>query len=260
MNITTSYAELTTYLERLGTLHPLVKQVVIGDSEQILSLDRNILQYPVLWIETPDVDWSFDDNPNRYYNLSFVVLINAQVDTWQHQQYILHKTLQITEQLLAKMRDDADANLIQLRKGTAKSSPILGYGHDHDYGWRTSLRVRAYMDSCASDCLWQDVCPVGAMPRFTWTNNILGDFTDIIFQDASLPADESWLTSWSWQVDEGPVTIDKDPPPPNQGPGNYMFVTLTITLGDCVLTASALLFADQQCGTSVPYLLDKNHC
>ena len=260
MNITTTLAELQYYLRNLGQLHPDIQDVIVGDSEQILSLDRSNLTYPVLWIETPTIDWDFGDNPHRYYNLAFVVLINTPADTWQHQQNILNRTAIITEQLLARLWSDAHANLIQLKRTTAKSEPILGYGVDNDYGWRTTLRPRAYMDSCAKTCLWPDVCPVGSLARFTWENQSLGDFTNIIFEDASLPADENWLTSWSWQVDEGEVMTDKDPPPPDQGQGNYIYVTLTITLDECVLTASALIFNHQPCGTSVPGLIDKSYC
>lgn len=260
MNITTTLAELQTYFRQLGDRHPGINQVVIGDSEEILSVDRSKLNYPVLWIETPRVSWEFLDNPRRYYSLVFVVLENSPTDAWQHQQYLLDKTLTITEQLLAKMRDDMNDQLIFVDMATAQSDAILGYGHDHDYGWRTSFRVRSYMDSCASTCLWETACPVGALARFNWVNNNPGDFTDIDFTDSSLPADAAWLTAWSWQVDNGPVTVDKDPPPPNQGTGNYMYVTLTLTLGDCVLQASAIILAAQPCGDSVPYIIDKSYC
>ena len=260
MNITTTLAELDTYIRRLGDVHPEIKSVVIGDSEEILSLDRSKIEYPVLWVETPKVDWRFADNPLRYYDVAFVVMMNSPTDARNHQRYILDKTLTITEQILAKIRNDADENLIIVDNGSATSNPILGYGHDHDFGWRTTLRIRASMNSCAPSCLWPDVCPVGSLARFTWTNNQLGDFTNIVFDDASLPSDEAWVTLWTWQVGDGPIMEDKDPPPPNQGAGNYMFVTLTITLGDCVLTASALVYNNIQCGNSVPYLIDKTYC
>ncbi|MEO0873118.1 MAG: hypothetical protein AAFY48_00790 [Bacteroidota bacterium] len=256
-NITTSLAELQAYFVRLGEIHPDIKQVVIGDSDQIISLDRSQLEYPLLWVETPRVDWLFDPHPQRYYNLSFVILLNTAVDNWQREQYVLHRSLEITEQLIAKMQSDDCDNLINLRDAKATSDPILGYGHDNDFGYRTSLRIRAYMQSSAPPVIWNDPCPVGALARFVWTNNSPGDFTDITFTDASLPEDESWGTLWTWQIDDGPTQGDENPPPNNLGAGNYLYVTLTITSGSCTLTASNLIYASSATGGSVPKIIDK---
>jgi len=258
-NITTTLAELQTYLRHLGDTHPGIKEVIIGDSEQVLSLDRSKMEYPLLWIETPRVSWTFQDNPRRHYDLHFVVLINTPVDNWQHQQYILHRALLITEQILVKIRDDHDEDLVFVEGRQAVSDAVLGYGHDHDYGYRTSLRIKSHMASCASSCYWPDPCPVGAMARFRWTNGVVGELSDVLFEDTSLPSDEAWTTLWTWQVDSGEVNQSSDPPPRNLG-GNYAFVTLTITLGECSLTASALVLPEPACGESVPYLLDQNYC
>ncbi len=257
MNITTTLGELDAYFKRLVDSHPNINSVVIGDSEQILSIDRSKIEYPCLWVETPNVDWHLKDNPKRYYSFGFVVLANVPADRWLAQRYALHTTLEITEQLLTKIKDDSDENLIFIEQGTATSYPVLGYGHDHDFGWRTTMRIRASMAPCADSCVWTDVCPVGSLVRFKWENNNLGDFSDIVFTDTSLPTTESWTFLWTWQIDGGTINTSATPPPINQAAGNYMYVTMKITSGSCVLIASALVLNNQGCGESVPYLIDK---
>lgn len=259
MNITTSFAEMMGYLARLGELHPRIKSVIVGNSAQIITLDRSTLKYPVLWIETPEVSWDLGVHPKRFYNIHFLVLYNTQVDTWTHEQHVLHNALEITEDLLVKIRQDAEENLLVLKDGRASSQPVLGYGHDHDYGYRTSIRPQAYMKSCAPPCVWVDACPLGSLARFTWANDNLGGFTNITFTDASLPANENWTVLWTWEVDDNGMSMDENPPPANLGEGHYLYVTLTLTLGDCTLYASKLIYADNPCGESVPAIIEKKY-
>jgi hypothetical protein len=255
-----SYAEIITYLSRLGELHPRIGTIVVGDSEQVLSVDRSKVQYPLLWIETPSVSWQFSENTKKQFDINIVVLSNAPTDAYQHQQYILHLTLDITEQIIAKLKHDHENNIIRLERFTATADPVLGYAHDHEFGWRTGLVLRATASPCATACVWVDACPVGALAAFTWVNSSLGNFNNIVFTDTSLPAGTTYTTLWTWQVDNGAIQQDKDPPPVPQGAGYFMHVSLQITLGACTLVASAYIASGQSCGESVPYLIEKTYC
>lgn len=252
-------AEIQAYFENIAEVHPDINDFVVGDSEQILSLDRSNLSYPVLWLETPTVNWSIRENPARTYDTNFVVLINSPADTWQHQQYILNRTLTITEQILSKIKDDhSDGKLVKL-ENRATSNPILGYGHDHDWGWRTRLSIDGYMITCAGTCKFPTDCEPAEMASFTWANNILNGFNDVEIVDTSTFT-PGQAAQWTYQIDEGAVVSSSTPPNGDLGTGNYMLVTLTLIDDKCTKKASAFFMNAVNCGDSVPYIIDKKYC
>lgn len=249
-------ADIQAYFRHLADISPDIQEFVVGDSEQVLSIDRSAIQYPVLWLETPSVGWSFSNVGQREYQFFFVVLTNTTADSWQHQQYILHRTLEITSWIIAKMRDDHLAGIIQASAFSASSDPILAYGHDHDYGWRTRLSITSPIGPCP-DCHFPDPCPAGALAAFTWSNEAAGSFGNLVIEDTSNYAEATgWAAEWSWQIDGGAVNTSPTAPGPALGAGDYILITLSITRGDCTKQASALIPSNAaNCGESVPTLL-----
>jgi hypothetical protein len=252
-------ADIQEYFRRLATISPDIQEFVVGDSEQILSLDRSKMDYPVLWLETPTIRWDFDRVGSREYDFHIVILSNSPIDTWAYQQYILNQTAEITHWLLAKLKSDHADEVLQL-SFSASSQPIVGYGHDHDYGWRTRLTIQAPMLSCA-DCHFPEVCPIGSIASFTWSNNVDGDFSNLVLTDTSIYTNEpGWAIAWNYQIDNGTVVTGSDVPGPDLGAGTYIKVWLIITNKDCTLTASAVFRNAVACGDSVPYMVENNFC
>jgi hypothetical protein len=245
-------ADIEEYFRLIGTAHPGIQQVVIGDSEEVLSVDRSTLNYPLLWLETPDVTWSLR-NMQREYSIAFVVLVNAQTDNWQRQRYILNQSLQITESLLARMAEDANVGQLFSAITSAQSDPILGYGHDHDFGWRTTLRMEVPMNACA-DC---------ALPAtlgwayFTWENASPGNFNVMTLADESRLDELTWATAWSWQVDGAEITTSSEMPDGQFGAGKYLKLWKIMTSGSITRIASAFIEVQERCGESVPYLIEE---
>ena len=251
-------AELNAYLFNIGEQHPDINEVIIGDSEQILAIDRSKINYPCLWIETPSVNWHFGNNPDRNYQLFFVVLENTAIDNWAHQQHILDRCLTITEHILAIFQSDHEVGNIRLDRPSADSSPILGYGHDNDYGWRTQLSVKGLLSSCPAACHAVGDCAPYELAAFSYSNNNTGDFTDLSIIDNSSVQNPT-AVEWLWQVDNAtPVTSPI--PPTNIGAGNYLYLQLKITKGNCTRYASIYLLNNQLCATSTPSIINKNYC
>jgi hypothetical protein len=243
-------ADIEEYFRRLGAAHPGIQQVVIGDSEEVLSVDRSTLNYPLLWLETPDVNWIMR-TMQREYSIAFVVLMNAQTDNWQRQRHILDRSLQLTESLLARIAEDASRTWFSMA-GNAKSDPIMGYGHDHDYGWRTTMTIEVPMNACA-DCA---LAPTSGWASFTWENTTPGNFNGMLFADESDLGELTWATTWRTQIDGGTIQSSSSPPPTNLGTGSYLKVWKTMTSGSITRIASAFIEASERCGASVPYLID----
>lgn len=252
-------AEIQQYFKNIADQHPDIKGVVVGDSEQISSVDRSKLDYPVLWLETPTVSWKMGQNARRNYDFYFVVLWNSSTDNWDHQQYILNQTLIITEQILSKIREDFADEILMLSSNSAASDPILGYGHDHDYGWRTRISIDGYMITCAPTCKFPTACQPGKMASFTWQNNNVGSFTDLIVTDTStfVPGQDA---QWTWQIDDADPVESTTPPPANLGEGDFILITLKLIDDKCIREASAVFSNKGNCGSSVPYIVLKEYC
>ena len=248
-------ADISYYFEKIAKNSTDIQSFVVGDSEQILSEDRSSLEYTVLWLETPTVSWELTNNYKRLYDIAFIIFINANVDDWKKQQYILHATLEITAKILGKLKEDHSDGVIKM-VNVGGSQPILGYGHDHDYGYRTTINIETVLGKCI-DCEFVDPCPVGAKASFTWENNNENDFTNLVLDNTSNEADTSgWTYTWSYEIDNGDAVVSNDVPAINLGSGSYIRVWLKMVKGNCTLYASAVFYSRKCCGESVPGLIN----
>jgi hypothetical protein len=252
-------ADLNQYFRNLVEASTDLKSIVVGDSEEILSLDRDSLDYPVLWLETPTVNWSLSQVAERTYTFFFVILINAKPENWKHQEYIMHRTLELTNRVLSQIRSDHLEDVLKMDV-RAQSDPILGYGHDHDYGWRTRLSLMMPMTKC-QPCEFPSHCPVGAWAAFEWHNNVNGDFSNLVLTDRSNYAELSgWSVTWHWKIDNQNPQSSAATPGPDLGPGSFMLIWLELQRDKCTLIASAYVTSNISCGESVPYLLSIEYC
>jgi len=252
-------ADIQAYFRRLVSDSPDLATVLVGDSEEILSIDRSQIVYPVLWLETPTLSWSLDQVGEREYLLYFTILLGTKPENYRHQEYLLHKTLELTNKVLTKLRSDHLDDVLKIDIN-AQSDPITGYGHDFEYGWRTRLSILSPVTKCY-DNDFDPACPVGSWAAFTWSNNSPGGFSDLVLEDVSNYADVSgWTVTWRWKIDNGATQTSSTVPGPDLGAGSYMLLWLELELGDCQLLASAYITSAQSAGESVPYLLSIEYC
>lgn len=260
MYVVKSYAELTEYFRRIAEDHPDINYFIVGDDDKILSKDRSLLDYPVLWLEKPDVNWSMINDLSRTYTVSFVLLENAAIDDWAKEDDIYNKLLNITGQILQWMQEDSQSDLIKIDFRSITSNPINTYGHDNDNGWRTTIKIIGKEGQCAPACKRQNICPVGTLAKFSWDNATAGDFTALTIINETLPTDEAWTWEWVWSIDAGPSETSTSMIPSISGAGKHIYIQLKITSGDCVRYASAKLDNKLNCGESNPFVMDQKYC
>jgi hypothetical protein len=257
-NIITTPAEHNAYFRSLAKRHPSIKDFVYGDSERILSMDRSTLKYPVLWLETPRSNWKLKEPAQASFTGAFVVLINTPIDDDQREEYVIDYAWQITRDLINMIREDARLDFIEAVIGSFSSDPILGYGTDNDFGWRTNYQLETPIGNCPAVCTPPNACPAGSLARFKWENRNVGDFTNLVITSDNKP--EGMELEWDevrYDVyrDNGPVSSFQDTVDNNIGQGAHLRIVMTITKGDCKLVASAYFTNETGCGTSVPFLL-----
>ena len=260
MRIVRTYAELTEYFRRIAEDHPDINYFIVGDDDKILSLDRSKIDYPVLWLEKPDVNWSMVNDLRRSYNVSFVVLENAAIDDWEKEDKIYNNLLNITGNILQWMQEDKQENIIDVDLVNVNSNPVNTYGHDNDNGWRTTIRIKGKEGQCAPACKRQNVCPVGTLAKFSWDNATAGGFAALTIANLTLPSAEAWTWEWTWSIDGGPAETSTSATPTISGAGENIYIRLKITSGDCERYASAKFNNKLNCGESNPFVMDKKYC
>jgi len=255
-------ADIEAYFERLADNHPDIMDFVVGDSEHILSRDRSSLEYPCLWLESPNVNWDFGTKRSMDYEFSISILENVPDDAWRREQYLKHKLLLITGHILHQINQDAEAGIILLTGKRAKSMFLPRMGNDNSILWRTDLVFSTPLSWCAPTCKLPDACPAGTLAMFKWENSITGGFTGLSVTNLSKPTDEMWDYEWEWQIDDGAPQSSTSETPAISGAGDWIYISLKITGEDesCVRYASAYFNHLKNCGVSVPYLINKKDC
>jgi hypothetical protein len=140
----TSYSEYVDYFRTLAAAHSKLKQFVVGGSERILNRNRTTIEYPILWLEVPEVSMSRGGSETEYsaiFSGAFLVLENAQPDNWEREDADLNNTLNICMQILARMESDADADEWSISLDNINIEHKGRWGDDNDWGWRVNFEI-----------------------------------------------------------------------------------------------------------------------
>jgi hypothetical protein len=250
-------AELRFLFESYVEEHPQLKEFVFGDYQKIESLNRSELNYPVLWLETPSVNYDLSRNFQRVYNCSFVILEGIEKDNWTDIEIATAKTEQLAHDVVMYMKEDSEQDILRLENNARIGGDFVPFfGSDLDCGWRVSFQVRVMLSHTLSTSKRQRVCPVGTLPWFSFNNATAGSFNNLTIQNTTLPENEAWQYEWTYEIDGGGKVSSQLENPIISGAGNWIFVQLKITQGDCVKYASAYFSNDKQVGESVPWVVE----
>jgi hypothetical protein len=150
------YTDIISYLKSLGR-HRDIKYTAFGDYEEILGPERNNIDYPCLWIESPEGSVLGDlDTMRLQWECAFVVLINSSPDDYAKHITNLSSSLEIAMQLIARMKKDViDGTILGLDISTTKIQPIWSIHNDNDQGFRVSfLLSSSNADLCYNSTKW----------------------------------------------------------------------------------------------------------
>lgn len=136
MNFET-YQEIVDYLHALPDHIAGLRGATVGADEDIFNLQNTRIQYPHLWVETPDVRFTGTDaNPEIQFRFSMVVVTNEPKRTNPEANAALSRTLKMMEKIWAKLLDDADGDLFDLLLADSDALPVRQWSGDNCFGWR----------------------------------------------------------------------------------------------------------------------------
>lgn len=150
----TTYNDLVTYFEALPDTVAALKGVTVGNDEAILDLQNSRIQYPHLWVETPEVVFTGlgDANPVKRFRFALAVIENDPAKTNAQANAKLSATLAVLEQVYARIIADAeDPGDFTLVYKDEALDPIRRWSGDNGYGWRGTIEIELSRCEC-DDC------------------------------------------------------------------------------------------------------------
>lgn len=101
------FKDYINYLLQVGDSLPEINTKAYGDSAEIMNIENMMVNYPLLWIESPDIDISGDQDSFKYmYNGAFVVLINSSTNTIDEKKDNIDQIHRIISKYLKALLDD----------------------------------------------------------------------------------------------------------------------------------------------------------
>jgi len=245
-----SYAEFQHYFHAIADMHTGIQSFTTGDVDRIMSLQRSLLKYPCLWLETPEIKIA---SGRLVFSGAWVVLKNVETDKWQAQDDARELTYHIAEEVLQRMRDDEEEGLFTLEQ-EPRLNEISTFTQDHDYGWRCDFVLSVDEHRCLAPEYtnqWGEYL----LSAFSWKNDTKTGL-NVEFENLSIP-DEGLTYLWTYQYGATSDTSTDQilAPIVDAGATDILTVTLKITniAGTFCVIATALLNPGQIAhGYSVP--------
>lgn len=145
----TNLTELVAYFQGLVDWHPDLVEFHYGDSERIQSADRTRINYPILWLETPDIQYRFRSDFDKHYKCFFVLLANTREDDWQGQDELKHQLATVMDHLILKIHEDKGQGILIPDLSSLTADYIFPrFGTDHCVGWRMTIDIRVPIMQC----------------------------------------------------------------------------------------------------------------
>lgn len=247
------FSDYINYFNVIANDHIDIQSFTFGDSEKILSEENSNLNFPCLWLETPDVKLK-ESHGDISFNLngSFVVLEKCPPDEWLRQRWKLDQTMRMTYEILRRMCSDVDENNhFQFDRNEVEIYPIINYNGSPMVGWRAEFNIAMPPTDCQDR--FKNVCPVGSISKFHWTNNSEDGF-DLEFENLSFPED-AFDIEVKYMVDDGSfITLSDLDPISIAGKCLYIELNLSNDMG-CELSSSAIIYPGLNSGYSVAFKL-----
>jgi hypothetical protein len=146
-----TFAQFRDYFANLKNITNLgIKDFVFGDSAQILNRLNSLVEYPVLWLHTPDIKPYESGGRKNRFTSDFLLLQNAAADDYEQQQSNFNDCLDIVWKVLRQMERDADDSRFDFDINSVEIVPRHSMTSDNLNGWFVTFSIAT--PGCDSDC------------------------------------------------------------------------------------------------------------
>lgn len=178
-------------LRKLGDLHKQIKSVKYGDYNQIIAGQLSKNEYPLLWIESPEVQFiGNNDSMMPRASVSFVILIHSTPDDYIRQSINQDLSYHITNDIIFKLIEISEADIRDVNINYLPHSDA-----DNSQGYRVTMKIDMDADCDDIDSKYSDTFD-GSVPFFTW--KITASGVECVTQNTQ---------TWKWNDGNGEQTL-----------------------------------------------------
>jgi hypothetical protein len=251
--------ELTAYFQALVHAHAMLNSFFEGNYDDILAAERSTMQYPLLWLESPEVTIPDDeDGFNLQFNSAFVILFNSPTDDLIRTKTQMEIAFRISLDVLFRLLEDSGSDVFDFTIKNITMDPVSTLNNDNDHGWRVQFSIFATPEGCGNNNVWSESYPFTEFARFELTDH---DSTQMTFETESIDDGEQlYVISWYvMHVIAGEITTEtygeeSEIAVPLGKNWQQSYVELKLDYGDYQKYASMYILAQPIVGTkSVPF-------
>lgn len=189
-----TYTDIKNYFETIAAAHRDIMDFREGDADEILEAERSKINYPCLWMETPDVSPEGDTDSYEFrWNGAYTILINSKTGNKDRVDYNLERAFLIASQILVRLRNDMMSGIFyRCSMSGASMERIFTINNDNDQGFRCQYSILAPPPrKCLDTSVWNESYELNTYPAFSYSRD--GGNNIIIAQVTTLGA--GWVLS-----------------------------------------------------------------
>ncbi len=145
-----TYAQISQYFEDLINRVPELKDFFHGDYNDINENDKSSIQYPCLWIETPDAQIIGDEDSHQMrWSTALVVLSESDPNNKKTIKYEREITYRIAVKVLQTILYDATSEYHNFQLSNNGLVAIPPRYADHLIGWQIPISIDTSLNCTA---------------------------------------------------------------------------------------------------------------
>lgn len=153
----TDYPTWISYHKNLSTQHVLVQDFVYGGSARILSRQNSIIEYPMTWLEVPDiVPMSGNEDLQLKFTTGLMILQNARQD-FEDEDAAMQLTYEIAMSYIQRLMEDNEAGNINFDPRSMVMQAKPPFSGDNDFGWHLEYDLIVPGNDCIVAADWADL-------------------------------------------------------------------------------------------------------
>lgn len=212
-----NYSDYMAYFQGIASNNKRIKTFKHGNAEEIINATRSEIEYPCLWLEDAEVNFTGDaDSLTPVFSGAFTVFWNTnQAQNFTHERHTLNQCYLIAVSIISQMCRDSDEGNLEFAPESVSLNYIGKQFNDNDVGYRAEFEIEFNpLSDCLDDLNWVDSLVSAIIPKFHYENAVEGSF-EITANLTATPEDYDWdLIEWYYKIDDGaevgPVEVDED--------------------------------------------------
>jgi hypothetical protein len=141
----TTYESYKAYFQQLADEHIDINSFIFGGGIRIASRRNSSIEYPALWLATPDVV----KKPNDLQQFSTLIMILKGVPPDFDEEDLANEEMKvIADDIILRLRHDAQQGMFNFGRTDTVLQPKFRQGSDNDTGWAIDFDITLGDDAC----------------------------------------------------------------------------------------------------------------